>query len=216
MSDAPRLARLAVVLIAMLTFGASQSSAQRAPTSQKVPAAASQPPPEPPAPSPEPAPSKLENPGLLNELGKLFVRPADLFPGLKLSPDATAPIIPQAQPEDVPVTAPPAPAIATPAPPPPAAAPVAPATATIPAKPVITALVPQMMRGRSSCPVSANGAPDCKAAADKLCQDSGFAAGISLDTDSAQTCSTKALLAGARRIKDICRTETFVTRAMCQ
>ncbi len=215
MLDALLLSRLAVALSAMLALAAAPAAAQRAPTSPKPPAAASQPAPEPPAPSPEPAPAKPENPGLLNELGKLFVKPADLFPGLKLSPDAAAPVVPQAQP-DVPVAAPPAPSIAAPASSLPPAAPVASTNATAPAKPPSPALVPQMMRGRSSCPVSANGAPDCKSGADKLCQDNGFAAGRSLDMDSARTCSTKALLAGARTIKDICKTETFVTRAMCQ
>ena len=210
----PHARSIITALLAMMTLSASPTPAQRAPTSQKAPAAAPQPAPEPPAPAPEAAPAKPENPGLLNELGKLFVKPADLFPGLKLSPDSSAPIVSSPQPSDVPVAEPPpAPVIAAPAPPAPPIAPAA--TAPVTAKPA-AALVPQMMRGRASCPVSANGAPDCKAGADKLCQDKGFAGGSSLDVDSAQTCSTKALLAGARTIKDVCKTENFVTRAMCQ
>ena len=38
-----------------------------------------------------------------------------------------------------------------------------------------------MVTGRVVCPVSANGAPDCKAASDKLCQSKGFKEGKSLD-----------------------------------
>ena len=40
---------------------------------------------------------------------------------------------------------------------------------------------------------SANGAPDCKAASDKLCQSKGFKEGKSLTTDSAEACSAKVL-----------------------
>jgi hypothetical protein len=55
-----------------------------------------------------------------------------------------------------------------------------------------------MVSGRAACPVSANGAPDCKAGADKLCQSKGFKEGKSLDTDSAETCSAKVLIPGRR------------------
>ena len=234
--DALLLSRLAIALSAMVMIDAAPATAQRAPTAQTAPATGPQPAPEPPGATPEPAPAKPENSGLLNELGKLFVKPADLFPGLKLSRDAAAPVASPAQPSDVSILEPPptpnitAPSLAAPSvtapklavpklavqappvPPPPAVS----TTALAPAKLPATALVPQMMRGRASCPVSANGAPDCKAGADKLCRDNGFAGGSSLDTDSAQTCSTKALLAGARTIKDVCKTENFVIRAMCQ
>lgn len=234
--DALHLSRLAIALSAMMMLDTAPATAQRTPTSQKAPVTLPQPAPEPPDATPEPVPAKPESPGLLNELSKLFVKPANLFSGLKLSPDAATPVVSPAQPSDVSNLEPPptlnlaapslpapslpapslaAPKLAVPAPP----VTPAPATSTIavaPAKPPATALVPQMMRGRASCPVSANGAPDCKAGADKLCRDNGFAGGSSLDTDSAQTCSTKALLAGARTIKDVCKTENFVIRAMCQ
>ena len=48
-----------------------------------------------------------------------------------------------------------------------------------------------VVTGRMACPVSANGAPDCKAGADKLCQSKGYQEGKSLDTDAAETCSPK-------------------------
>jgi hypothetical protein len=69
--------------------------------------------------------------------------------------------------------------------------------------------------GRIKCPVSANGAPDCKAAADKLCQAKGLKQGKSLSTDSVEACSPKVLIPGRTRKPDDCRTDNFVTRALC-
>ena len=54
-----------------------------------------------------------------------------------------------------------------------------------------------MVTGRVICPVSANGAPDCKAASDTLCQAKGFKEGKSLTSDSAETCSAKVLIPAA-------------------
>ncbi len=52
-----------------------------------------------------------------------------------------------------------------------------------------------MVTGRMKCLVSPNGAPDCKAAADKLCQTREFKEGKSLTTDSAdRLCSAKVLI----------------------
>lgn len=207
---APYRSLFVIVFGATLLLNASSASAQRAPQKATTPPqqAAS----EPPAATPEPAPAVAEKPGLLNEIGKLFVKPADLFPSLKPS-DAAAPVATPAPLGDADVATPPA--IAAPvAPVAPSAAPPS-TTATAPAKTQAN-LVPQVIRGRAVCPVSSNGAPDCKAGADKLCQDKGFASGSSLDMDSAKTCSTKALLQGARHIRDICKTENYVTRAMCQ
>jgi hypothetical protein len=73
-----------------------------------------------------------------------------------------------------------------------------------------------MVAGRMICPVSANGAPDCKVGADKLCQTKGFKEGNSLNTDSAETCSAKVLIPGRTRKPDDCRTANYVTRALCQ
>lgn len=74
----------------------------------------------------------------------------------------------------------------------------------------------QMVTGRMGCPAAANGAPDCKAAADKLCQAKGFREGKSLDTDAAEKCSPKMYLPGYKRQPGDCRTENYVTRALCQ
>ena len=73
-----------------------------------------------------------------------------------------------------------------------------------------------MMTGRAKCPVSANGAPDCKTASDTLCQAKGFKEGKSLSSDSAATCSAKILIPGRARKPDDCRTDHYVTLALCQ
>ena len=73
-----------------------------------------------------------------------------------------------------------------------------------------------MVSGRVICPVSANGSPDCKAGADKLCQSKGYKEGKSLNTDSAETCSAKVLIPGRKRKPDDCRTDNYVTSALCQ
>jgi hypothetical protein len=75
---------------------------------------------------------------------------------------------------------------------------------------------PLMVSGRIACPISSNGAPDCKTASDKLCQTKGFKEGKSLLTDSAETCSAKVLIPGRARKPDDCHTDTYVTRALCQ
>ncbi|MBC9877811.1 hypothetical protein G8O24_10715 [Bradyrhizobium sp. INPA01-394B] len=73
-----------------------------------------------------------------------------------------------------------------------------------------------MVSGRAACPVSSNGAPDCKPAADQLCQSKGYKEGKSLNTDSAEKCSAKVLIPGRQRKPDDCRTDTVVTSALCQ
>jgi hypothetical protein len=73
-----------------------------------------------------------------------------------------------------------------------------------------------VVTGRLPCPAAANGAPDCKAAADKLCRAKGFKEGKSLSTDSVQACSPKVLIPGRARKPDDCRTDYFVIRALCQ
>jgi hypothetical protein len=72
-----------------------------------------------------------------------------------------------------------------------------------------------MVKGRIACPATA-GTPDCKSGADKLCQSKGYKEGKSLGTDSAETCSAKVLIPGRQRKPDDCRTDTFVTTALCQ
>jgi hypothetical protein len=73
-----------------------------------------------------------------------------------------------------------------------------------------------MVTGRTACPASPNGAPDCKLAANQLCQSKGYKEGKSLNTDSAEKCSAKVLIPGRQRKPDDCRTDTVVTSALCQ
>jgi hypothetical protein len=153
-------------------FAWSQATTQQAPSAQGDPAQSA---PQQSEPGPPPAPAK-ENPGLINEIGKLLEKPASLLPTLKSPKEAI---------DD--------------------AADALSRWTTSPG-----------VKGRAACPVAANGAPDCKAAADKLCQSKGFREGNSLDVDTARNCSAKALLSGRKPEESECRTETYVTRAVCQ
>jgi hypothetical protein len=164
-----------VVLSAMLVpdLARAQATAQPAPSAQGVPA---QPAPEKSEPAPPDHPAPKENPGLINEIGKLLEKPGSLLPTLK-SPKETI--------DDA-----------------------AGALSRLTTSPGV--------KGRVACPIAANGAPDCKAAADKLCQSKGFKEGKSLDVDTTRNCSAKALLSGGKPDESECRTETSVTRAVCQ
>jgi hypothetical protein len=174
----------AAVLTALATIVAtaawSQSPPQPTPKTviiQVTPA------PEQPAPLPAPAipeppvppPGAHENPGLINELGKMLAAPNWSLPALPALPSLKLP------------------------------------SDTNDALPKLNTMV----KGRIVCPISANGAPDCKAGSDRLCQSKGFKEGKSLDTDSAESCSRKSLLTG-NKADDVCKTETYVTRALCQ
>lgn len=125
-------------------------------------------------PQPAPPPStREENPGLINEMGKLFDKLPSILPPIK-SPGETMNDLSRL------------------------------------AKPST------MVSGRVACPASSNGAPDCKHAADQLCQSKGYKDGKSLNADSAEKCSAKVLIPGRPRKPDDCRTDTFVTSALCQ
>ena len=74
----------------------------------------------------------------------------------------------------------------------------------------------RIVTGRERCAAAANGAPDCRAAADAACRSKGFASGKSLDTQSAQKCPARVWLSGRLPAEGDCSLETFVTRAVCQ
>ncbi len=176
-------AHVAIAAVAALTTMAAadpawpQAAAQPAPSLQTQPSAApAQPAPQQGEPAPPPDQAHKENPGLLNEIGKLLENPSSVLPALK-SPKETI--------DDA-----------------------ADALSRLAKSPGV--------KGRMACPVAANGAPDCKTAADKLCQSKGFKEGKSLDTDTTRNCSAKALLSGRKPDESECRTETYVTRAVCQ
>jgi len=131
-----------------------------------------------------PPPVPAENPGLINEIGKLFEKSKSLLPTIK-SPGETIDDL-NARAKD------------------------AGDSLTNMARPSI------MVKGRAACVVAANGAPDCKAGADKLCQNKGYKEGKSLDTDAAEKCSPKVFIPGRQREPGDCKTENYVTRAVCQ
>jgi hypothetical protein len=177
--------------LAMLVVAAGAGWPQAAPPPPKLgPQTPVQPSvPDRPAPQQEPVPSSLapaqdENPGLINEIGKLWEKSKSILPTLK-SPQETI--------EDF-------------------------NSRTKDAGDSLSRLAKPslMVTGRMGCPVSSNGAPDCKAAADKLCQSKGHKEGKSLDTDAAEKCSAKVYLPGRQREPGDCRTENYVTRALCQ
>jgi hypothetical protein len=173
----------ATLAIAMLLVGAGAGWSQAAPPQPTL--GIQEPGVQPSAPPPAPsAPAREENPGLINEIGKLF----DKLPSLK-SPQETIEEF-NSRARD--------------------AAKGASDSLSNLARPS------SMVYGRAICPVAANGSPDCKLGADKLCQSKGYKEGKSLNTDSAQSCSAKVLIPGRARKPDDCRTDDYVTSALCQ
>jgi hypothetical protein len=130
-----------------------------------------------------------------------------------------------------PPTAPVAPAASAIAPSPPSPSPAPPPAPATPAhKPGFLEELGKLMKdsaesltrvqsvttGRTACPMTANGAPDCVVAAEQLCKGKGFKTGKSLDIETAEKCSAKVYLYGRTGAPGECRTENFVTRAICQ
>ena len=72
-----------------------------------------------------------------------------------------------------------------------------------------------VVTGHEVCRIAPNGAPDCVAAADAICKTKGFKSGKSVDMTTAETCPPKVYLAG-RSTGPECKTETFVSSALCQ
>ncbi|HZL31825.1 MAG TPA: hypothetical protein VFC54_12300 [Pseudolabrys sp.] len=69
--------------------------------------------------------------------------------------------------------------------------------------------------GHEKCQAAPNGAPDCVAAATAICKKKGFDSGKSMDMTTAENCPAQVLLSG-RTSGAECKTETFVSRALCQ
>lgn len=139
-------------------------------------------------PAPQASPQSSESPGLINEMGKMFEKSLSALPSLKSTGEAIDNLNTRAKD---------------------AAKGAGDALSRL-AKPG------SMVSGRIICPVAASGTPDCKAAADKLCQSKGYKEGNSLNTDSSETCSAKVMIPGRQRQAGDCRTDNFVTSALCQ
>jgi len=73
----------------------------------------------------------------------------------------------------------------------------------------------RVVSGHEKCRVAPNGAPDCVAAATAMCKKRGFESGKSADMTTAEVCPAQVYLSG-RSSGSECRTETFVSRALCQ
>jgi hypothetical protein len=182
------------LLIWLITAGAAWPQAGSAPSPAPVQPPVQQAMPVQPAPpqggsaSPQASPPREDNSGLLNEMAKMFEKSLTVLPTLKSPSEAIDDL--NARAKD--------------------AARDAGESLSRLAKPS------SMVSGRMACPVSASGAPDCKLGADKLCQAKGYKEGKSLNTDSAEKCSAKVLIPGRARKPDDCRTDHFVTSALCQ
>jgi hypothetical protein len=146
-----------------------------------------QPPVAPQQGQPPSAPPASEESGLINEMGKLFGKLPSLLPSLKSPGEAIDDL--NARAKD-------------------AAKDAGDAVSRL-AKPS------SMIAGRMACP-TVNGTPDCKAGADRLCRSKGYKEGSSLGTDAIQSCSPKAYIPGRPRMSDDCRTDNYVTAALCQ
>jgi hypothetical protein len=191
-SPAATLAAALSMLVAAAGAGWPQAAPPPPPLGVQSPAQPSVP--DRPAPQQgEPTPSSLppaqdENPGLINEIGKLWEKSKTILPTLKSPQEAFEDLNTRAR----------------------DASKDAGESLSRLARPSL------MVTGRMGCPVSTNGAPDCKAGADKLCQSKGHKEGKSLNTDAAEKCSAKVYLPGHKREPGDCRTENYVTRALCQ
>ncbi|OAE98302.1 hypothetical protein AYJ54_34525 [Bradyrhizobium centrolobii] len=164
--------RLGVLATAVLLLLAGPGRAQSAAPAPSLGLQEAGPQATPPPSTPAP-PAREENPGLINEMGKLFDRLPSILPPLKSPSETMNDLSRMAKPST-------------------------------------------MVSGRVACPASVNGAPDCRQAADQLCQSNGYREGRSLNADSAEKCSAKVLIPGWPRKPDDCRTDTFVTSALCQ
>jgi hypothetical protein len=174
--------------LSTLAIAASTALAQPASPPASPPAKSSSPQALPDQPPPQAPPAREENPGLLNEMGKMLEKSLSILPSLKSPTEAIDDLNARAR----------------------DAAKDAGEGLSRLAKPS------SMVTGRVICPVSANGAANCKDAADKLCQSKGFKEGKSLNADSTEACSAKVLIPGRTRKPDDCRTDYYVTRALCQ
>jgi hypothetical protein len=168
---------IAAAALSLLLTASAPAWPQAAPTSLGVqsPSQQSAPPAPPQQQQPEPAapPAREENPGLINELGKLWDKSISALPKLKSPSETFDDLSNMAKPST-------------------------------------------MVSGRMACVVSANGAPDCKAGAERLCQSKGYKEGKSLDVDAAEKCAPKAYIPGRQRQPGDCKTENYVIKALCQ
>jgi hypothetical protein len=185
-----RMAGIVVLLVvSMLIAGPGIALAQAVPSHPaRGPGEPASAPASPPPAATAAPPRQADNPGLINEMGKLFRKSLSILPPLK-SPGETI--------EDLHTRA---------------------RDAAKDAGAALSGLARSgsMVSGRVICPFVGHGTPDCNQAADKLCQSKGFKKGRSLNTDSAETCSLKVLIPGRARKPGDCHVDSYVTAALCR
>jgi hypothetical protein len=74
----------------------------------------------------------------------------------------------------------------------------------------------RVVNGHQTCAVSANGAPDCVAAAVAMCKAQGFKTGKSVDMTTAEECPAQVMLGRRAAAPGECKTITFLSRVLCQ
>jgi hypothetical protein len=183
----------AVAALSMLVIVVDRVAAQTSAAPTPTPSLQEQSPPQGPPPAspqadPQASSQSAQSPGLFNEMGKMFEKSLSALPSLKDTGEAIDNLNTRAKD---------------------AAKGAGDALSRL-AKPG------SMVSGRAICPVAANGTPDCKAGADRLCQSKGFREGNSINTDSSETCSAKVMIPGRQRQASDCHTDNFVTTALCQ
>ena len=192
-----RIPAATIAALSMLVILVERASAQIAPAPVSSPTLGiqeqGQPPSSPRAePPPQASPQPAEKGGLFNEMGKMFEKSLSVLPSLKSTGETLDDL--NARAKDAAKDA---------------VKGAGDALSRV-AKPG------SMVSGRMICPVAASGTPDCKSGADRLCQSKGFKEGNSLNTDSTQSCSAKVMIPGRQRQAGDCRTDNYVTSALCQ
>jgi len=76
--------------------------------------------------------------------------------------------------------------------------------------------VPGVASGHEQCLLAANGAPDCRVAAEALCRARGFATGTSVDFVTSEKCQPPYRSSSRNTPEGVCTLEHFVTRALCK
>ncbi|MBI3700947.1 MAG: hypothetical protein HY242_10960 [Afipia sp.] len=182
-----RIALTAILTAALGCLATVGSAQQQAVPPQQEQIAPAQTPAE---QQPAPAPAEKHNPGLVDEIGRLL---KDSATGIKNSATGLTSKLPSAKDtlEGINNSA---------------------KGATDSLSRLAPPLSGQSVSGRSICPLAGNGAPDCKLASDNLCKEKGYKEGRSVDIETSQKCSASNYFSGG----GACRTENFVTRAVCQ
>ena len=70
--------------------------------------------------------------------------------------------------------------------------------------------------GHERCVIAANGAPDCRVAAETLCRAKGYTSGASVDFLTVENCPPQWRTSRREAPPGVCTMEHYVTKALCQ